>query len=49
VKEFSFLIFIKLLKMKTLSLAVLALVNNVSAIQIGETWTPEQSRKLFEK
>ena len=35
--------------MKSLSIAVLALVNNASAIKIAESWTPADSRALFEK
>jgi len=35
--------------MKSLSLAILALVNNVSAVKLDETWTPKESRALFEK
>ena len=35
--------------MKSISLVVLALVNNASAIKVGESWNPAESRKLFEE
>ena len=35
--------------MKSISLVVLALVNNTSAIKLGESWNPKESRKLFEE
>ena len=35
--------------MKSISIVVLALVNNTSAIKLTESWTPKESRALFEK